>query len=842
MTHTVPNGAISSSTTHVFEAEASIVLVGARGTGKSSLAHIASTSFHMTHIDFNNAFQTETGLSRTAFRKQHGTPQSRDRELSLLKSVLDNHSKNSVIVLPGDYTEEAGLLLVKEYSADHPVILVKRCLTAIQRYLKPWDTSKVKRLLDLVDPVYRSCSRFEFYNLDEAEEAEGGTSTKDQTLPATAEPNSQKPWSLRLKHLEQDFIQFANNIRHPPSASERSLNQAIGKYLAPNSYAVYTYLLRVSVSQVLHSDFKVAWLDCGAEACQLEVALSRTGQTSVIGPRAEDIDRAFAVARRHFDGPIIYHVQLPTSPNKSLEIQYAELVRHGLRLGADYITIDLAGFPERYVSLSDAKNIVRLIGDYHDDDPGMDGWSTQKRWSIFLKARDLGLHGLRLTQVALSSDDNRAATHFVVQASRTPGQKPFVIAYNTALLGRPSLCFNRTLTPITTTDLQNQLPDKEDSLMLDTPITIQQSQAALYASFVFDARKYFIIGFDVSYSLSPIAHNAAHQFFGMPHRLHTRSMPSLDRFDELMNDPKFGGGSIAQGYKLSILSRVSAMSDHAQTIGAINTLIPIRASWDYTKPATAEFWAARNRSGPVLGLYGDNTDWVGLSRCVAQNLSPANVVTARTTALIVGAGGMARAAFYALVRMGVRQIVLFNRTLSHAAALAQHFSDLGLTAAWDSKQHRSSSENETGLPVKPQVRLLESLNSPWFPDIAQPNIIIACIPASPAAGQPVPNFTLPQEWMMSQTGGVVLDLNYRPLVTPLLRQVRARSEKGWVAVDGLENLAAQGSAQFKLFTSRKVPKNLMRIAILKYCLAVHQDDEEICSILKNQLAQLHVNP
>jgi len=53
---------------------------------------------------------------------------------------------------------------------------------------------------------------------------------------------------------------------------------------------------------------------------------------------------------------------------------------------------------------------------------------------------------------------------------------------------------------------------------------------------------------------------------------------------------------------------------------------------------------------------------------------------------------------------------------------------------------------------------------------------------------------------------VVIDMNYRALITPLLRQVWSQAQRGWVAVDGLENLVEQASAQFEVFTCRKLPE------------------------------------
>lgn len=824
-----PLTSIESSSLHgKFADNASIVLIGARGTGKSSCATIAWSSFGLKKIDVDDVCLQETGRVKwensTEEPSEHGVPG--------LKTLLETQAQGCVIVWPPGCVEETGLLLLKQYSKTHPVIHVTRSGGAVQAYLKSSEPTKVYRALELRNRVYRTCSNFEFYNLDEEEVTKSNTSNGDAVTKGGLNLKTSSPQSLRLKRTEQSFVQFVKNVLHPLP----HLTQTAGHLPLPPSRARYSYLLPVPLSQVNASDFDVEWLDCGADACQLEIDTLAFHGWQALAAVVDEISRAFAVLTRFFDGPIIYHLpQFPTtSPGLS---RCFDLLRHGFRVGVDYATVDLRCNFEQLAKINTQKGYTKLIGCFHDANPGFDGWCKRQRKDMYEKASKLGFEGVKLTQNAITMEENLTASSFVVEAGRLTGRRPFLIAYNTGLLGRPSRCLNRILTPITTAEI---CYNSRGLTGLESELTIQTAQNALYGMFIYDPMQYYIIGLDVSYSLSPPVHTAVHRFFGMPHSFTRRSMDSLESMKELIRDEHFGGLSIAQGYKLSVLPFVDAMSTHARNIGAINTLVPIRfASFEGIGQPPSDFWANRNRAGPVLGLYGENTDWLGMTMCISRNLSPANVITQKTTALVVGAGGMARAALYALQRMGVRHIVIYNRTPEHAKSLAEHFKFLGLVTGDGLLEPKNSTLKPDNERVqKPMVRVLESLDTEWYNDLAQPTIIISCVPAASVLKQPGANFTLPATWMRSPAGGVVLDLTYQPLVTPLLRQVQQQSRRGWVAVDGLENLAAQASTQFELFTGRKVPQRLMRIEAFKGYLTRHNGDAEGRELIRGKLGQL----
>ena len=111
--------------------------------------------------------------------------------------------------------------------------------------------------------------------------------------------------------------------------------------------------------------------------------------------------------------------------------------------------------------------------------------------------------------------------------------------------------------------------------------------------------------------------------------------------------------------------------------------------------------------------------------------------------------------------------------------------------------------------------MLTALHETWESQFRLPSIVISCIPTHPIGDVPSPEFKLPEEWLLSQTGGVIVELGYKTLNTPLLRQAMEHASRGWIAMDGLDLLPDQGFAQFELFTGKRAPRQTMRKAIFE---------------------------
>ncbi len=231
----------------------------------------------------------------------------------------------------------------------------------------------------------------------------------------------------------------------------------------------------------------------------------------------------------------------------------------------------------------------------------------------------------------------------------------------------------------------------------------------------------------------------------MPHTFDARQCKSIEEVDLLRSGHSFGGASLAAPFKVAIMSRVDYLSSHATAIGAVNTLLPLRGKTS----SILDHANARNTAGTASKFYGNNTDWSAIVTCLRRSISPRNSVQpSRTTGLVIGAGGMARAAIYALIKLGCRNIFIYNRTRSNAEQVAEHFNN------YARDQRLFAKHSEDG-------RVCHVLNSPpqsWPSGYQQPTMILSCIPASGTDDLPPVDFRMPPQWLKSPTGGVVVEV------------------------------------------------------------------------------------
>ena len=257
-------------------------------------------------------------------------------------------------------------------------------------------------------------------------------------------------------------------------------------------------------------------------------------------------------------------------------------------------------------------------------------------------------------------------------------------------------------------------------------------------------------------------HNAAFEALGLVWQYDLLPVPPGQLGTALadLRAGEFRGANVTVPHKSAVMAFLDEIDDAARTIGAVNTITVQGKRW-----------------------RGHNTDAAGFVRALRE----AGLEPAGRRALLLGAGGAARAAAYALAQAGCA-VAIHNRTTNRAAKLVHHLQDLDLCApvAWvPGKAALDQLDlarfdllvNATSVGMWPRAE-----DTPWARELA-----------------------MPSHW-------TVFDLVYNPLETRLLWQAR---QAGANTIDGLGMLVWQGALAFALWTGQEPPADLMRVAALE---------------------------
>lgn len=708
--------------------DASLVLVGIRGCGKRSLGFVAATALKRRFITEDHYFKQVTGLTRHECLKRFGGQEFQKRDIEVLKMMLDKHRSRCIIECGlGSLTRPVQEYL-RLYSVTNPVVYVVRDMVRIQTLLGLED--QAAKLLCEGDPLHRMCSNFEFYNI---EDRSSMTPQLDEVTPDRRSAG----YSFKLKEAKEDFTRFVRFITGA-DVDHSSYDSPFVLLETPPENRSFTHAIFVRSSAMLQEDVDLCELQSGGDAIELCVDRWDTEMASTVSKQV-------SLLRRSARTPIIFSIDASTSGIGSgtltptqLRSLYFEIVEHGLRLAVEYLAIDLDQDKSLLVEANRNRGMTKIIGQHIFKPSSSVTWDDESCLSVYLEAEKLGCQLVRILRVAAEREDNAAVAKFTNKIHSLPGEHPPIIAYNVGSLGRTSQVFNSTLTSVTHPAIKRPTGNR-----IDPQITSRDAVQALFQSYVLDPLQFYILGASVAYSLSPAMYNAAFHHCGMSHTYSIPESPSLTALDKLGRDPHFGGASVVQPWRVEIFQKLSSKSRHAEAIGAINTIMPLRARADGTMFPLQEQASRRNQAGPVLGWYGENTDWVGIMTCMNRNLSPRNAISPlKTTGLVIGAGGMGRAAIYAMLRLGCRKIFIYNRTLSRAENVARHFN------SWAAAQVGSTKV----------VHVLRSLQDEWPSETCHPCLIASCVPADPDQDEPPANFEMPMQWLESPTGGVVLEV------------------------------------------------------------------------------------
>ncbi|KAK4940026.1 hypothetical protein LTR10_019763 [Elasticomyces elasticus] len=788
-----------------FPPHTSIVIIGPRGAGKSSLAVIAGAMLNYQVIDDDDFFLKVTGLSKQKHRKEYGREAYRLQELECMRAMLSQHTNRTVMTCGQGAITAKGTALLRSYGQNHPVIYATRESDILREYFPAATLENCQSFLLRVHSAWRRASNFEFFNLSERWGEAEPSSTEgrlQRMLPnRTFRQRSMQTLQNTKSLLARFLLVVLGNVSSklwetsfqtllPPQPEERPFSQ----------------ILRLPLRALENDKFILAGIDPCVDA--VELSIDQSAYDSMQLQLHCSVEWAVAVLRRHFNVPICFHVDI--SPGLEIEPgakdwdRYFDLIETGFRLALEYVTIDLRADASAIERLIDIRGHTKVIGVLHTPEPRRGRWRSNDPMQDYERGKTLGCDIIRLSQPCLTIEDNFECQQFRSDVSAMSDGIP-LSAFNTKALGLLSRVFNWSLTPITSPAvLHASIP----ALTADAGDSSSTLRRNLFTLNVLDPLQFFVFGAEVDFSLSPAMHNAGFAAGNMSHSYRIWQTNKLEEVKETILSGQFGGASISMPFKTEIVSMVQQLSPSARVIGAANTLLPVRdnVSW-HPKCADQRCKCQRNRSGPVVSLLGDNTDWMGIYACIAKYTSPANNITSETSALVIGAGGLSRAGIYTLVKLGIRNIFIYNRTVSKARALAQEY----MNAEWSFEEvvniqyETREQQNVSGL----QIKVLESTEDRWPTEFSFPSIILSTIPAHRNPKSPSVDLQLPDGWLKHPTGGLIVELAYHSRETLLAAQFRKMKYPGWTLIDPVEVLFEQACFQFELFTGCKAPREAM---------------------------------
>lgn len=256
-----------------------------------------------------------------------------------------------------------------------------------------------------------------------------------------------------------------------------------------------------------------------------------------------------------------------------------------------------------------------------------------------------------------------------------------------------------------------------------------------------------MVGKPVAHSLSPVLHGAAYEALGLPWT-YTRLEASEAELPALVAglDESWAGLSVTMPGKGAALALATTVSDRARAVGAANTLVH-----------GEDGWAA------------DCTDVDG----VAGALRAAGFDTG-TSAVVLGAGGTARAALAGLAELGVPSATVVVRDPARAEAAVACAAAVGMkleVVAWASADFAALAESSVLVNTAP-------------PDAVSPEAL--------------------------RGASFLLDVIYHPWPTPLATAV---ADRGGRVATGLDMLLHQAFGQVEQFTGLVAPRQAMRDAL-----------------------------
>ena len=272
-----------------------------------------------------------------------------------------------------------------------------------------------------------------------------------------------------------------------------------------------------------------------------------------------------------------------------------------------------------------------------------------------------------------------------------------------------------------------------------------------------------IVGYPLKHSLSPAFQQAALDYYKLDicYQSWETKAEYLSSTINQLRLPQNLGANITVPYKETVIRLLDEVDNFASIIGAVNTIV--------------------NRGNKLVGF---NTDAYGFIQALRQD---AKFEFKNKQVALLGAGGAARAAGFALIQQEINSLAIINRTIERAETLAN-----------------TLAKYATIEEINTKVKALPMQSSKLKDIVGSCHLVVNCTTLgmrySAQAGQS------PIDADLINQNALIYDLVYNPSETPLLQMAK---ELGASTLNGLSMLVYQGAAAFEIWTEEKAPIDIM---------------------------------
>ena len=267
-----------------------------------------------------------------------------------------------------------------------------------------------------------------------------------------------------------------------------------------------------------------------------------------------------------------------------------------------------------------------------------------------------------------------------------------------------------------------------------------------------------VIGYPVGHSLSPAMQQAAIEAAGLLYRYTAMEVlpEKLAATVSELRNSSFRGFNVTIPHKTGVMPLLDEIHEDARRIGAVNTVV--------------------QEEGRLIGY---NTDVAGF----LEGLRGVGRTFAGKNAVLLGAGGAARALLWALVKERVEKILLGVRNVEKTRELLRDFSFAGnvMAVSWTAALFRER--------------------------LAEADLVIN---ATPLGMAPHTEVMPPVDWHALKAHAFLYDIIYTPTKTRFLREGEAN---GHETLNGIPMLIGQGAAAFRLWTGQEADREAMGRAL-----------------------------